>query len=81
MEIFCNKSIANCLDLNCDGQTIKPSAISDPDTDHIKDSADNPTIVLNSFQLVGKGGKEKSFLFVAFHITLAGFTTYLDKSR
>ena len=53
----------------------------DSDTDHIKDSADNPTIVLNSFQLVGKGGKEKSFLFVAFHITLAGFTTYLDKSR
>ena len=54
---------------------------NDSDMDHIKKSADNPTFVLNSFQLVGKGGKEKSFLFVAFHITLAGFTTYLDKSR
>ena len=54
---------------------------SDSDKDHIKESADNPTIGLNSFQLVRRGKKEKSFLFVAFHITLAGFTTYLDKSR
>ena len=72
MEIFCNKSIANCLDLNCDGQIIKPSAISDSDTDHIKESADNPTIVLNSFQLVGKGGKRKEFLVCGFPYYISG---------